>query len=144
MNSMSESTEPLFEGAEAADESISEHEFEPVDEEYHGSQQKQFRDEYPSGIAWLTKDEGRRALLEFALDEAHSEKARQFTKTQLAEEVGVSRKTIYQHIDSMREAGVVAEVGDGNKRYRVCKDSNVLAAAAVLNQNIVKSVESHE
>lgn len=89
------------------------------------------RSEYPSG--WLAIAENRSiALVVDALLDLPER--REFTKTELAEMSGVSRQSVYNHLDFLLAIGVIEPVVETSpRRYRFEPESDVSQALVELD-----------
>ena len=89
------------------------------------------RDEYPSGWRILVRNESVGYLLDALLDALPG---REFTKTELATEAGVSRQSLYTHLDLLLALGVLEPVPETSpQRYRVPGDSELLDRLHTVN-----------
>jgi len=78
---------------------------------------KQARLKHPSGFLYLMQNEGVPILIDALLD---LPPGREFNKTELAEHAGVTRQTVSNYIDLLREVEIVEEVPNtAPTRYRV-------------------------
>lgn len=148
MNSIDDDYEPLFSDARPVSDQASE-----VDDAVgegvgpvkipnrdKDTRQRNFHEEYPTAVYWLFEKQGRNLLIDFALDEAYESQQRLFSKKGLADEASVSRKTVYEHIDDLVEAGVYEAVGNGNTQYRADVESDALRLLAMLNEELVENL----
>lgn len=84
----------------------------------------ELRDEYPSGWRILVQNESVGYILDVLMDALPGT---EFTKTELATEAGVSRQSLYTHLDLLLALGVLKPVEDSSpQRYRVNADSELL------------------
>ena len=84
----------------------------------------ELRDEYPSGWRILVQNESVGYILDALLD---SLPGSEFTKTELADKAGVSRQSVYTHLDLLLVLGVLESVEDSSpERYRVNADNDLL------------------
>lgn len=85
-----------------------------------------FREEYPSGWLVLTKNESVTYIIDALLDLPPH---REFNKTELADEAGVSRQSVTRHIDLLVGVGIIEEVEETRpQRYRFNPESPVSEA----------------
>ena len=91
----------------------------------------ELRDEYPSGWRVLVGHESVGYVLDALLDALPGT---EFTKSELAAEAGVSRQSLYTHLDLLLALGVLEPVPDTSpQRYRANQDSEVLGLLHELN-----------
>ena len=84
----------------------------------------ELRDEYPSGFRILVQNESIGYLLDALMDALPST---EFTKSELAADAGVSRQSLYTHLDLLLALDVLAPVEDTSpRRYRVNPESELL------------------
>lgn len=84
----------------------------------------ELRDEYPSGWRVFVQNESVGYLLDALMDALPGT---EFTKSELAAEAGVSRQSLYTHLDLLRALGVLEPVEDSSpQRYRVPAESELL------------------
>ena len=84
----------------------------------------ELRDEYPSGWRILVQNESIGYILDALLDALPRS---EFTKTELANKSGVSRQSVYTHLDLLLVLGVLKPVEDSSpERYRVNADNELL------------------
>jgi DNA-binding transcriptional ArsR family regulator len=84
----------------------------------------ELRDEYPSGWRILIQNESVGYILDALMDALPGA---EFTKSELATEAGVSRQSLYTHLDLLLALGVLEPVEDSSpQRYRVNTDSDLL------------------
>lgn len=89
------------------------------------------RDEYPSGWRILTQNESVGYVLDALMDTLPGA---EFTKTELAAEAGVSRQSLYTHLDLLLALDVLEPVERSSpQRYRVNEESEVLEVLHQLN-----------
>jgi DNA-binding transcriptional ArsR family regulator len=89
------------------------------------------RDEYPSGWRILTRKESVGYILDALMDTLPGT---EFTKTELAAAAGVSRQSLYTHLDLLLALEVLEPVEQSSpQRYRVNDDSEVLEVLHQLN-----------
>ena len=94
---------------------------------------KELRYDHPSGWLYFMRDSSEG--LHLIIDTLLSASDREFTKSELAEEAGISRHTVRAHLDTLLEHGIVTAVADG-KRYRFNLDSPVTQEICELNSAI--------
>lgn len=84
----------------------------------------ELRDEYPSGWRILIQNESVGYILDALMDALPGA---EFTKSELATEAGVSRQSLYTHLDLLLALDVLEPVEDSSpQRYRVNADSDLL------------------
>lgn len=84
----------------------------------------ELRDEYPSGWRILVRNESVGYVLDALLDAVPGS---EFTKSELAAEAGISRQSVYTHLDLLLALGVLEPVEDSSpERYRVNDTSELL------------------
>lgn len=84
----------------------------------------EIRDEYPSGWRILVQNESVGYLLDALLDALPGA---EFTKSELADQAGVSRQSVYTHLDLLLTLGVLSPVEESSPpRYRVNEDNELL------------------
>lgn len=82
------------------------------------------RDEYPSGWRILVQNESVGYILDALMDALPGT---EFTKTELANDAGVSRQSLYTHLDLLLALDVLEPVeASSPQRYRVNADSELL------------------
>ena len=92
------------------------------------------RDEYPSGWRILIQNESVGYILDALMDALPGS---EFTKSELAREAGVSRQSVYTHLDLLLALGVVEPVeGTSPQRYRVTRDSDLLTLLHQVNGTV--------
>jgi biotin operon repressor len=94
---------------------------------------KELRYDHPSGWLYFMQDSSEG--LHLIIDTLLSASDREFTKSELAEEAGISRHTVRAHLDTLLEHGIVQSVA-GGKRYRFNLDSPVTQEICELNSAI--------
>jgi biotin operon repressor len=94
---------------------------------------KELRYEHPTGWLYFMRDSSEG--LHLIIDTLLSASDREFTKSELAEEAGISRHTVRAHLDTLLEHGIVRSVA-GGKRYRFNLDSPVTQEICELNSAI--------
>jgi len=91
----------------------------------------ELRDEYPSGWRILVQNESIGYVLDALMD---SLPGAEFTKSELAERSGVSRQSVYTHLDLLLALDVLEPVeGSSPQRYRPNHESEVLQLLHQLN-----------
>lgn len=94
------------------------------------------RDEYPSGWRILVQNESIGYILDALMDALPGS---EFTKSELATEAGVSRQSVYTHLDLLLVLGVFEPVEDSSpERYRVDSDSELLELLHQVNGKVNK------
>ncbi|SNR43237.1 hypothetical protein SAMN06264855_10676 [Halorubrum vacuolatum] len=94
----------------------------------------ELRDEYPSGWRILVQNESVGYILDMLMD---SLPRSEFTKSELAEKSGVSRQSVYTHLDLLLVLGVLEPVDDTSpERYRVCHSSELLELLHQINGTV--------
>lgn len=84
----------------------------------------ELRDEYPSGWRVLVQNESVGYILDALMDALPGA---EFTKSELATEAGVSRQSVYTHLDLLLALGVLEPVEHASpERYRVNVESDLL------------------
>lgn len=84
----------------------------------------ELRDEYPSGWRILVQNESVGYILDALMDALPGA---EFTKSELATEAGVSRQSLYTHLDLLLALDVLEPVKDSSpQRYRVNAESELL------------------
>jgi predicted AAA+ superfamily ATPase len=93
-------------------------------------EKKALRKEHPSGWLYLTQHDAIPILVDALLDLPQN---REFNKTELAEHAGVTRQTVGNYTDLLREVELIEEVPNTSPgRYRVA-DSDVVRELFELN-----------
>lgn len=91
----------------------------------------ELRDEYPSGWRILVQHESVGYILDALMDALPGS---EFTKSELATAAGVSRQSVYTHLDLLLALGVLEPVdGSSPERYRVTADSDLLESLHQVN-----------
>ena len=89
------------------------------------------RDEYPSGWRLLVQHESVGYILDALLDALPGS---EFTKSELATEAGVSRQSVYTHLDLLLALGVLTPVENASpERYRATADDELLTLLHQVN-----------
>ncbi|SEH54188.1 hypothetical protein SAMN05192561_105154 [Halopenitus malekzadehii] len=84
----------------------------------------ELRDEYPSGWRILVQNESVGYILDALMDALPGS---EFTKSELADKSGVSRQSVYSHLDLLLVLEVLEPVEDSSpERYRVNVDDELL------------------
>jgi len=84
----------------------------------------ELRDEYPSGWRILVQNESVGYILDALMDALPGA---EFTKSELADKAGVSRQSVYSHLDLLLVLGVLEPVEDSSpERYRVNAGNDLL------------------
>lgn len=84
----------------------------------------ELRDEYPSGWRILVQNESVGYILDTLMDALPGS---EFTKSELADKSGVSRQSVYSHLDLLLVLGVLEPVEDSSpERYRVNAENDLL------------------
>lgn len=92
------------------------------------------RDEYPSGWRILIQNESVGYILDALMD---SLPGAEFTKSELARESGVSRQSVYTHLDLLHALDVLEPVERTSpQRYRVNSDSELLTLLHQVNGTV--------
>ena len=98
------------------------------------------RDEYPSGWRILVQNESVGYILDALMDALPGS---EFTKTELAREAGVSRQSVYTHLDLLIALDVIEPVEDTSpQRYRVHGDSDLLTLLHQVNGTVNQKLSS--
>jgi Sugar-specific transcriptional regulator TrmB. len=98
----------------------------------------ELRDEYPSGWRILVQHDSVGYMLDALLDALPGS---EFTKSELATEAGVSRQSVYTHLDLLLALGVLTPVENSSpERYRVSDDSNLLTLLHQVNGAVNESL----
>ena len=100
----------------------------------------ELRDEYPSGWRILVQNESVGYILDALMDALPGT---EYTKTELADDAGVSRQSLYTHLDLLLALDVLEPVEDSSpQRYRVNADSELLELLhevnGVVNQQLAE------
>lgn len=94
----------------------------------------ELRDEYPSGWLLLVRHDSVGYLLDALMDALPGT---EFTKTELAAEAGVSRQSLYTHLDLLLALGVLEPVeGSSPRRYRANAESDLLVLLHEVNGSV--------
>lgn len=93
-------------------------------QERSGETMDELRDEYPSGWRILVQHESVGYILDSLMDALPGS---EFTKSELATDAGVSRQSLYTHLDLLLALDVLEPVADSSpQRYRVNPESELL------------------
>ena len=96
----------------------------PPDKTTESPSMDELRDEYPSGWRIIVQNESVGYILDALMDALPG---REFTKSELATEAGVSRQSVYSHLELLLALEVLEPVADSSpQRYRVAADSELL------------------
>ena len=94
----------------------------------------ELRDEYPSGWRILVQNESVGYILDALMD---SLPGAEYTKSELATDAGVSRQSIYTHLDLLLALDVLEPVDESSpQRYRVNSDSELLGLLHRVNGTV--------
>lgn len=94
----------------------------------------ELRDEYPSGWRILVQNESVGYILDALMDALPGA---EFTKSELADAAGVSRQSLYTHLDLLLALDVLEPVeGSSPQRYRANADSEVLELLHQVNGEV--------
>ena len=94
----------------------------------------EIRDEYPSGWRILVQNESVGYILDALMD---SLPGAEYTKSELATDAGVSRQSLYTHLDLLLALNVLNPVEDSSpQRYRVNEDSELLSILHQVNGTV--------
>lgn len=101
---------------------------------------RSIRTEYPSGWMAIAENDSIARIIDALLNlPGH----REFTKTELAEMAGVSRQSVYTHLDFLLTVGVMEPVEDTSpQRYRFDPESDVSRALVELDGAVNRAGES--
>lgn len=95
---------------------------------------RKLREEYPSGLMALMKNESIAYILDALLD---AQPHREFNQSELAREAGVSRQTVNRHLDLLVGLGVMEAVANTSPtRFRFDPESDVSTALIKLERAI--------
>ena len=95
---------------------------------------RELRDEYPSGWRILLRNESVGYLLDALMDALPGS---EFTKSELASEAGVSRQSLYTHLELLLALDVLEPVeGSSPQRYRANAESELLRLLHQLNGEV--------
>jgi len=84
----------------------------------------ELRDEYPSGWRVLVQNESVGYILDALMDALPGA---EYTKSELATDAGVSRQSVYTHLDLLLALNVLEPVENSSpQRYRVNSESELL------------------
>ena len=104
---------------------------EPPTDAAENRSMDELRDEYPSGWRILVQNESVGYILDALMDALPGS---EFTKSELATEAGVSRQSVYTHLDLLLALGVLTPVENSSpERYRVTTDSDLLTLLHQVN-----------
>jgi DNA-binding GntR family transcriptional regulator len=93
--------------------------------------QKRRREKHPSGWLTLTRSESVQFVIDALLD---SPPGREFTRTELAEQAGVTRQSVSKYLGLLSQAGIVEPVeGTGGRRFRFDPENPVSRAIIELD-----------
>ena len=94
----------------------------------------ELRDEYASGWRILVQNESVGYILDALMD---SLPGVEYTKSELATEAGVSRQSLYTHLDLLLALNVLEPVENSSpQRYRVNADSELLSLLHQVNGTV--------
>lgn len=85
-----------------------------TDEEIRNKGTKQFRKEHPSGFMKLFNQPSMRFVLDALLDRSP---AAEFTKSELAEQAGISTETLRKLFPTLKDLGIISQV-ENTQRYQ--------------------------
>ena len=94
----------------------------------------ELRDEYASGWRILVQNESIGYILDALMD---SLPGTEYTKSELATDAGVSRQSLYTHLDLLLALNVLEPVENSSpQRYRVNADSELLSLLHQVNGTV--------
>ncbi|MCH7659531.1 MAG: ArsR family transcriptional regulator [Euryarchaeota archaeon] len=94
----------------------------------------ELRDEYPSGWRILIQNESVGYILDALMDALPGT---EYTKSELATEAGVSRQSLYTHLDLLLALDILDPVKNSSpQRYRVNPDSELLGLLHQVNGTV--------
>ena len=94
----------------------------------------EIRDEYPSGWRVLVQNESVGYILDALMD---SFSGAEYTTSELATDAGVSRQSLYTHLDLLLALNVLQPVeASSPQRYRVNPDSELLGLLHQVNGTV--------
>lgn len=94
----------------------------------------ELRDEYPSGWRILVQNESVGYILDTLMDALPGA---EFTKSELATKAGVSRQSVYTHLDLLLVLDVLEPVEESSpQRYRVNAESDLLTLLHRVNGTV--------
>ena len=94
----------------------------------------ELRDEYPSGWRILIQNESVGYILDALMDALPGT---EYTKSELATEAGVSRQSLYTHLDLLLALDILDPVKNSSpQRYRVNPDSELLGLLHQVNATV--------
>ena len=94
----------------------------------------ELRDEYPSGWRILVQNESVGYILDALMD---SLPGTEYTKSELATDAGVSRQSLYTHLDLLLALDVLKPVEESSpQRYHVNSDSELLSLLHQVNGTV--------
>lgn len=94
----------------------------------------EIRDEYPSGWRVLVQHESVGYILDALMD---SSPGAEYTKSELATTAGVSRQSLYTHLDLLLALNTLEPVQESSpQRYRVNPDSELLQLLHQVNGTV--------
>lgn len=100
----------------------------------------ELRDEYPSGWRILVQHESVGYIVDALLDELPGA---ELTKTELADRAGVSRQSVYTHLDLLIALGVLDPVEESSPpRYRVNREAPLFDALVQLDGAVNEAIAS--
>ncbi len=105
-----------------------------------GLEVDELRVEYPSGWRALVQHESVGYVLDALLD---AFPGAEFTKSELAAEAGVSRQSIYTHLEFLLALGVLEPVEHASsERYRINDDSELLELLHRINGEVNERLQA--
>jgi len=101
------------------------------------SRTRQAREEYPAPVAWLVETGSDRVLLDWAIELYLTGDDSAYSKVEIAEETGISRRTLMRRMDRHVVVGVFGT--DDSKHYKqyYVQDSPVIRALVALNEAVL-------
>ncbi len=107
---------------------------EGAEEQDDSPDMKKIRRNHPSGWLYLTKNDSVNYVLDALID---LPPGKEFNKTELADQVGISRESVRKHIELFLELGILEEVtGTSNQRYRLNIDGRVTNEVFAVNSAV--------
>ena len=93
-------------------------------------------------LRWLFAKDGRGGLVEHAIEAVVRDELVYLNQSVLGEKAGVSRHSVYRHIDDLVELGIYTDHGGNGttRRFKPNKNSQVLRALYTANREVERYV----
>lgn len=98
-----------------------------------GPAQRQGRKASQSPLAALFASDSRQLLVEWACDVYARGDDDFYNKSEISEMTGLSRQSVFEHVDTLVDFGVLEQTGENRKRYRPNDETAICAMLMDVN-----------